>query len=218
MTGPPASLIPPLRDRLVAEPDGTLVDAHYDWIEIPLRQTPEAIAAQAAALREQCPGARFVGATMGDGPGSVVADVRKGLEAGLECLLFEATRDVPTAELMDEICGSERLAVPTIHLLDACEDRGRLADELLRLESYGGWCAKLAYPAMTARAVAAGLDVLTTRALAGATVSVTPMGTTWGRLAAAVAGSALVFAPVFGGEPGRPTARRLLSLAAQLEP
>jgi hypothetical protein len=202
--------------RLVAEYNGqSSVDVGtFELYELSLELEVARLAAAARHLRHNRT-VRILGASRCDSWNDTVEQVLKAPAAGLDAVVFEALHTSKVNALVARLSAEGVLAVPTVHLGPA-SDPARILDELEWLECSGGWISKVAYEVTTPAAVAAGLRVLDEGVSTGRPVSITPMGTAWGRIAAAAAGSALIFAPLDSSDPARLSADRAMAILDEL--
>jgi 3-dehydroquinate dehydratase len=135
---------------------------------------------------------------------------------GVSYLLFEHLSSAYAIGIVNAASARHLPAIATTHLPTRTYSAAEIIDELAKLEDCGAAIVKIAYKAVTAGDVAVGLEALErSRERVRVPVSITPMGTRWGRIAAAAAGSCLVFAP-WRATPDRQSASEMLQLLEAL--
>lgn len=173
--------------NLVCEVDRVDPAQPYHWYELSL--VPRA----ASALADDAVAAHVIAATELSGVsvlplfdllGSIVTHVQFEAPAG-------------TAKpVLAELANRGRKAIPALHLTEPPADQATLHDHAQRLAELGTDIVKLVYPALTWKHVRFGLDLLGMWPDDGPRLSLTPAGDRQGRVAAALAGSALVYVPL----------------------
>lgn len=132
--------------------------------------------------------------------------------SGVSHLLFEADDLSASRQVVRDASRIGIGAIATRHLADLPESTDLLlaaADDLRRLNPQ---FVKLAFPAVEEHTVRIGLDALDRWRSGWPPLCITPMGTRQGRVAAALAGSRLVFAPMVEHDD-RPSADWFRTLA-----
>ena len=138
--------------------------------------------------------------------------VTAALDAKVDYVLFESLSKQQTRDTITEITKRNGRSIATKHIVGDVTSSAQMVRELEGMAAMGADIVKVAYFAHTPSAIAMGLDALQrAQANIDKPVSITPMGTRWGRVAAAMAGSQLIFAPLHG-ESDRPSADEMMRL------
>lgn len=201
-------------DHLVCElPSAAEVATGFRWYEVEL-ESP------APPRRPKwIEGAEVIAATLVMDPAAIDAHLEAVLEAGgFSHVLFELTSRAHAERAIARASARGVKSILTMHLPPGRRTESELLDHLRAIEDCGPAIAKIAYEATSPSEIAIGLAVLErAKTIIAAPVSVTPMGTRWGRIAAAAAGSHLIFAPLHA-TPLRQSAGDMLRTLEALEP
>ena len=187
----------------------------YCWCEISL-DSQEVIdgLVELPAVEEYT---RVIAATRATDQQLVEQKVTAALDAKVDYVLFESLSKQQTRDTITEITKRNRRSIATKHIAGDVTSSAQMVRELEGMAAMGADIVKVAYFAHTPSAIAMGLDALQrAQANIDKPVSITPMGTRWGRVAAAMAGSQLVFAPLHG-ESDRPSADQMMRLLKEMD-
>ena len=215
MTNPSAATVgSPLAQVVCEVPRGVALQG-FRWYEVSL-DDPDASTDTPIRPLVDDPQASVIAATHTRSEKDTARRVSAALDAGFQYVLFESTAEQSSRELVERARAAGARSIATRHLPIPTNDAGLLAAEFAELALTRADFIKIAYPAYTPSQIASGLTALErAQAEHAQPVSVTPMGTVWGRLCAAAAGSRFVFAPLLAAGD-RPSAGDMLRLLEQM--
>jgi 3-dehydroquinate dehydratase len=201
-------------ENIVCEiPPGYAVGSFY-WCEISLDSLETAD--DLVRVLSVNSSTKVIAATRAVEQGLVERKVAAALNAKVEYVLFESVSKQQTRDTITEITKRNSKSIATKHLAGEVGSAAQMVRELVGMAELGADIVKIAYFAHTPSAIALGLDALQrAQETIDKPVSITPMGTRWGRVAAAMAGSQLVFAPLLS-EGDRPSADEMVGLLKQM--
>ena len=201
-------------EQIVCEiPDGVTAPG-FRWYEIALDDRAPGTIRRPAWMPADV---NLVAATQVSDPSTARAGIDAALESpDLSWVLFEFLSPGHAAAVAAAVRTRGRHSIAAMHLPEGTCTAGALVDALVMMEQCGADMVKVAYHASTGGHVAAGLEALErARGPVRVPVTVVPMGTRWGRVAAAAAGSHLAFAPACATRD-RPSALEMLRLLEDL--
>jgi hypothetical protein len=131
-------------------------------------------------------------------------------------ILFESVSNTPTIQAVELIKSAGAVSIAACHINQRISGFEDILLQLRRMADIGANIVKVAYPAFSSAEIGYGLIAMEkSRTEIKVPVSITPMGTSWGRIAAALAGSFLVFAPLLA-EPRRFSANDTVQLIKKM--
>jgi hypothetical protein len=177
-------------ENLVCEVDRVPGQGACRWYELDLDARPDRIDLAGGAVA-----ARVIAATRRMNVRELEQAVRRLESSVVTHVQFETPDDALTARRMSHlVVAAGRRPLPARHLDRPPANRQVLVSYAERLAGLDGEIVKLVYPAVDAEHVEMGLEMLAT--WVGPALSLTPAGTRQSRVAAALAGSRLVYAPM----------------------
>lgn len=202
-------------EHIVCEvPSGYAVGS-FCWCEISL-DSPELVNGLVSIPTVQS-FTKVIAATRAAEPELAERRVAAALNARVEYVLFESVSKQQTRDTITEIRKNNSKSIATKHLAGEVDSAAQMVRELEGMAELGADIVKVAYFAHTPSAIALGLDALQrAQETIDKPVSITPMGTRWGRVAVAMAGSHLVFAPLVS-EGDRPSADDMVKILKQMD-
>ena len=201
--------------RIVCEIPRDAALREFRWYEISLDEPDASISPLVHPVAGDRP-TNFIAATHARSEEDASKRVSVALDAGFRYVLFESMAERSSRQLVERVHAAGACCIATRHLSKATNDADMLVAELAGLAGTGADFIKIAYPAYMPSEIGAGLAALErAQAEYAQPVSVTPMGTTWGRVCAAAAGSRFVFAPMVPIDD-RPSATDLLRWLEQI--
>ncbi|HEX7693998.1 MAG TPA: type I 3-dehydroquinate dehydratase [Sphingomonas sp.] len=196
--------------RLVCEIDDDTMSPGFYWYEIPASDAPK----RPDWLDAE---ARLIVTSFAKSQDRTEREVCRALECGARDVAFEYLSDHHARHMVATIVASGANPICIAHQTAPPPSVAAVIDQLERLRDSGASILKIAFPAATADVIAICINAqFRANNRFAEPVSLTPMGTRWGRIAAAAAGSALIFAPAVA-TPGRQSAVDMLDTLVRLD-
>lgn len=142
------------------------------------------------------PTSRLIATSASQNSEEALQEVESAIAQSATFIAFEFLHADHARRLLNLVTSAGAEPLIFMHLSQPPPGPAVLVERFMDMAKVGAQCMKIAYPASSAADVGNGLVALSlVREITDLRVCITPMGLRWGRIAAAAAGSDLVFAP-----------------------
>jgi hypothetical protein len=204
-----------ISERIVCElPYGTYTPG-FKWYELQISSLEKDDWLDSSILFS--PEIHFIAASHAQSECESLKHISLALSKEFRYVLFESISITQTREALEMISADGAISIAACHMRERNLSVDDIVNQLQRMAELGSNIVKVAYPAYSPNEIATCLMALSRASVEiKVPVSITPMGTAWGRIVASLAGSYLVFAPL-DSTFDRHSARDVVSLVNLLQ-